>query len=400
MNPDRSIIHLNIADFAVAVERAVDRRLCQRPVIIAPRGLARAAVYDMSEEAYRAGVRKHMLLRRARRLCRDARILPPHPDRYERAMRALLQKTRPYSPLIETGDDDGHLFVDATGTSRLFGPPIDVAWRLSRQIRGDLGFDPIWSLAPNKLLAKVASRLVKPTGEYVVAAGEEEPFLAPLPLGLLPGVEPHDLLHLQALNLTQVAQVSALSLEQLQVPLGKRARLLYETVRGIDPSPVLPLSQRPPVVRVDHEFAEDTNRAAALEGALYGLIEQVGARLRQRRLATRRLHLVLDYTDGLRHARHAAVRPATANDLVLFAQARTLLSRAWVRRVRVRHLRLVCDRLIFPPTQLALFADQRQRQKKRDNLVAAIDRIRTCFGHDAIHLGRTLATTNSLAGCR
>ena len=398
MNPDRSIIHLNIADFAVAVERLVDSRLRDRPVIIAPQGLARAAVYDMSEEAFQAGVRKHMLLRRARRLCRDACILPPHPDRYERAMRALLKQTLPYSPLIETGDDDGHLFVDATGTTRLFGPPIDVAWRLSRQIHTDLGFDPIWSLAPNKLIAKVASRLVKPTGEYVVAAGEEAPFLAPLPLWLLPGIEHRDLLHLQALNLTRAGQVSALTLEQLQVPFGNRGQLLYEAVRGIDPSPVLPVAQKPPVIRVDHEFAEDTNDAGILESALYCLVEQVGSRLRHRRLATRRLHIVLDYTDGLRHARRATVRPATANDLSLFEHARTLLSRAWLRRVRIRHLRLTCDRLIFPPAQLSLFAEQRRQHQDRDNLVAAIDRIRTCFGHDAVRMGRTLAAAAPLPG--
>ena len=53
MPPDRSIIHLNVADFAVTVERVLDARLRERPVIVAPAGAARAAVYDMSEEAYR-----------------------------------------------------------------------------------------------------------------------------------------------------------------------------------------------------------------------------------------------------------------------------------------------------------------------------------------------------------
>ena len=182
---DRSIIHLNVADFAVAVERAVDCRLKDRPVIIAPEGGARTAVYDMSEEAYLAGIRKGMRLRRAICLCKDAEVLPPHPDRYERAMRSLLQRALPYSPLIEIGDADGHLFLDATGTCRLFGPPLDVAWRMRRQVKNDLGLDPIWSVASNKLVAKVATRLVKPDGECMVAAGEEKSFLAPLPVGLV-----------------------------------------------------------------------------------------------------------------------------------------------------------------------------------------------------------------------
>ena len=392
MNPyERSIIHLNVADFAVAVERAVDSRLKDRPVIIAPEGAARAAVYDMSEEAYRNGICKGMALGRAARLCRDARILPPHPDRYEHAMRSLLKQTLPYSPLIETGEADGHLFMDVSGSARLFGPPADVAWRLRRQVKKDLGLDPIWSVAPNKLVAKVATRLVKPDGEYIVGAGEEESLLAPLPIRLVPGIERDDLLRLQEFNLTRVSQFTALSLEQLQIPFGARALFLYQTTRGIDPSPVLPLGQKPPKVIADHEFGNDTNDRSFLESILYRLVEQVGDRLRRHRRAARRGAVILDYSDGMRCARQLAARPATANDLTLFQLARRTLLLAWTRRVRIRHVRLICDRLIFPPAQLKLFADEQRQIQKRDNLIVAIDSIRHRFGNEAVRVGRTMA---------
>ena len=388
---ERSIIHLNIADFAVAVERAVDCRLRDRPVIIAPEGAARAAVYDMSEEAYRSGIRKGMALRRATRLCKDARILAPHPDRYEHTMRALLKQTLPYSPLIENGETDGHLFVDVTGTTRLFGPPMDVAWRLRRQVKTDLGLDPIWSVAPNKLMAKVATRLVKPDGEYIVGAGEEEALLAPLPISLVPGIERNDLLRLQEFNLSRVSHLTVLSLEQLQIPFGARARFLYETARGIDSSPVLPVGQKPPKIIADHEFGNDTNDKSTLESALYRLVEQAGDKLRRRRRAARRVAVILDYSDGMRCARQLAAKPASANDLTLFELARRTLRLAWTRRIRIRHLRLVCDRLIFPPAQLQLFADDQKQTEQRDNLVSAIDRIRRRFGHEAVQAGRTMA---------
>lgn len=387
----RSIIHLNVADFAVAVERAVDRRLNHRPVIIAPEGAARAAVYDMSEEAYRAGIRKGMALRRAVRLCRDARVLPPSLARYEQAMGDLLRKALPYSPLIEAGDGDGHLFIDATGSSRLFGPPIDVAWRLRKQSRTDLGLDPIWSVAPNKLVAKVATRLVKPDGEYIVKPGDEQFFLAPLPLHLIPGIEHSDLLRLGEFNFSRVSQLSALSLEQLQVPFGTRAMFLYETVRGVDTSPVLPVGQKPPGVFGDHEFGNDTNDLSTMESILYRLVEQVGNRLRRRRRAARRIAVVLDHSDGMRRARQVAAKPATANDLKLFELARRTLHLAWTRRVRVRHMRLICDRLAFPPAQRELFANDRQENAKRTDLVAAIDTIRQRFGNESIRMGRTMA---------
>jgi DNA polymerase-4 len=388
---NRSIIHLNVADFAVAVERAVDQRLNQRPVVIAPEGAARAAVYDMSNEAYMAGIRKGMALRRAVRFCKDAQILPPHPDRYELAMRDVLKRALPYSPLIETGEDDGHLFMDATGTSRLFGPPGDVAWRLRRQIKADLGLDPIWSVASNKLVAKVATRLVKPDGEYVVAGGEEEALLAPLPVNLVPGIEHNDQLRLREFNLTHAFQVSALSLEQLEIPFATRALSLYEAVRGIDPSPVLPVGQKPPQVIADHEFGNDTNNAHTLEGVLYGLVEQIGSHLRRRRRAARRVAIILDYSDGMRRARQAGARPATANDLTLFELARRTLHLAWVRRVRIRHMRLICDRLIFPPAQLELFAADQKANDRRCGLITAIDAVRNRFGNEAVRLGRTLA---------
>ncbi len=388
---NRSIIHLNVADFAVAVERAVDHRLHQCPVIIAPEGAVRAAVYDMSNEAYLAGIRKGMALQRAVRLCQDVRILPPHPDRYEQAMRDVLKRALPYSPLIETGEDDGHLFMDATGTSRLFGPPRDVAWRLRRQIKTALGLDPIWSVAPNKLVAKVATRLVKPDGEYIVSAGEEKSLLAPLPLGLVPGIEYPDQLRLREFNLTHAFHVAALSLEQLEIPFAARARLLYEAVRGIDPSPVMPVGQKPPAVTADHEFGTDTNNVHTLESILYGLVEQVGSRLCRRRKAARRIALVLDYSDGMRRSRQVAARPATANDLTLFELARRTLQLAWIRRVRIRHMRLVCDRLIFPPAQLELFAADQKADEKRAGLISAIDAVRHRFGNEALRFGRTLA---------
>jgi DNA polymerase-4 len=388
---DRAIIHLNVADFAVAVERAIDRRLAGRPVVIAPEGAARAAVYDMSEEAYRTGVRKGMLLGRAARLCRDARILSPRPERYEQAMRALLEQALPYSPLIEAGEVDGHLFIDATGTGRLFGLPMDMAWRLRRQVRSHLGLAPIWSVAANKLVAKVATRLVKPDGEYIVAAGEEESFLAPLPLALIPGIEREDLLRLREFNLTRAGEVTALRLEELRVRFESRAMLLYEAVRGIDPSPVLAVGEKPPQVTMDHAFGADTNDADVLRAALYRLVEQAGAELRLRRRAAQRVAVLLDYSDGARCTRQAAARPATANDITLFEVAGRALDRAWMRRVRVRRLRLVCDRLVFPPAQLELFPSERRRFDQRARLISALDADRRRFGGDALKVGRTLA---------
>jgi len=237
--------------------------------------------------------------------------------------------------------------------------------------------------------------MVKPTGEYIVAEGEQQRFLAPLPLHLIPGMERNDLLRLSEFNFTHVSQVASLSISQLRVLFGNRSGFVYQTLRGVDTSPVRPAGKSAPAVLSDHEFGEDTNDIARVESVLYGLVEKTGKKLRGQCLAARRLALVLDYSDGLRCIRQRKADPATANDMALFDLAREVLDLAWFRRVRIRHLRLICDRLIFPPAQqLDIFSQTRKKNRGRIRLMEAIDSIRSRYGDQAIRVGRTLAGNN------
>jgi DNA polymerase-4 len=232
---------------------------------------------------------------------------------------------------------------------------------------------------------------VKPLGEYAVGAGEEEAFLAPLPLSLLPGVEAADLACFGSLNLVRAGQAAALGLEQLRVIFGKRAPFLYETFHGIDSTPVMPAGEAPPRAVAEHTFETDTNERGILERMLYRLVEQVGRKLRDRRLAARRIGIRVDYSDGVRRIRSMGIRPASANDITLFEQARAVFRSAWHRRVRIRYLRLICDRLTFPPAQQPIFMEERHEADKRTALVTALDAVRDRFGEDAVGWGRTLA---------
>ncbi|RLC16224.1 MAG: hypothetical protein DRH93_18895, partial [Deltaproteobacteria bacterium] len=250
---NRSIIHLNIADFAVAVETNMQPSLKNYPLIIAPFGAPRAVVYDMSEEAYKEGIRKGMPLTRAKRLNKKIKILPPRFNRYEQVMKDLLKETFAFTPLIESGTTDGHIFLDVTGSGRLFGPSVNVAFKLKKIFKKMFNFDPIWSVATNKLVAKVATRMVKPIGEYIVAPGEEKAFLAPLPVRLIPGLVKTDLTKLYAFNLLYVSQARALTLDQLKIPFHQRAPLIYDRIRGIDPAPVTRFCETRSIIRPDHE---------------------------------------------------------------------------------------------------------------------------------------------------
>jgi len=386
---DRSIIHLNIADFAVAVETNMQTSLRGYPLIIAPWGAPRAVVYDMSDEAYRQGIRKGMPLARAKRLNKKIKILPPSFNRYERVMKDLLKETFAFTPLIESGTLDGHIFLDVTGSGRLFGPSVDVAFKLKKVFKKTFNLDPIWSVATSKLVAKVATRIVKPAGEYIVAPGEEKAFLAPLPIHLIPGLVKTDLTRLHEFNLFLVSQARALTLEQLKILFLHRAHLIYGWIRGVDSTPVTAFFKNRSTIQADHEFADDTNKANLLKKALYLMVEKICMTLRNRKLSSAATKIILSYSDGRQSTSKLALTPPTSNDMAMFKKCVHLLYKAWTRRVRIRHMRLICEKLCPREMQAELFAD-RTKETKQADLILAMDEIRTKFGKNSIKSALTL----------
>jgi len=385
--PDRSVLHFNVADFAVAVERIADSSLREKPLIIAPLHAARAVVYDMSEEAYRGGVRKGMPVKDAARICRAATLLPPRTALYQKAMGSFFKELRQYSPLLERGQDDGHFFVDVTGTHRLHGPAPDIGWRVRRHVRSGLGINPIWTLGTNKLVAKVASRLVKPVGEYIVEAGEEARFLAPLPVALLPGLTSREHMVLREFQLSTIGALADLSESQLMIPFGTRSATLHRLSLGIDDSGVGEQDGKTQlVIDCEHNFADDTNDVGEVEAVLMALAGRAARALRERGAEARRVGVWLRYSDGGHIVRQATSRVATAADFRLYQLALAALQRAWLRRTRLRSCRLVCDRLQKKSPQLVLFPEgELQRQTQ---VHSAMDRLRDRFGDGIITTGR------------
>lgn len=386
---ERSIIHLNIADFAVAVETNLQPSFKGYPVIVAPLGAPRAVVYDMSDEAFQQGIRKGMPLARAKRLNRKIRILPPSFNRYEALMKDLFKETLSFTPQIESGRLDGHIFMDVTGSSRLFGPPVDVAFKLKKTFKKHFSLDPIWSVATNKLVAKVATRIVKPVGEYIVPPGDEQAFLAPLPLNLIPGLASRDLTRLYEFNLFTVSQAWMLTREQLEIPFDQRAPIIYDRIRGVDTSPVTTFHDTEAKLQADHEFADDTNHTDLLKKALHFLIERICSTLRSQNQHTDIARIILSYSDGLQSESKQKLAAPTSCDITLFKECLSLLYKAWHRRVRIRHIRLICKKRPARQVQTVLF-EKKTKEMRQTALGQTLDTIRTKFGRRVIGPALTL----------
>jgi DNA polymerase-4 len=381
---ERQILHVEVSAFAAAVERLADPSLAGRPLLIAPPGAARALVLSASAEARAAGVRRGMPLRQALRLARDAAVVPPNLPLYRRAAAALAELLGGFSPLLEPAGG-GRVFLDLTGTRRLFGPAQDLAARLERDIRDRLGLRPTVGLATNKLVSRVATRLLPPASLCDVFPGSERTFLAPLPSVWLPDLEPPARRALADLNLGSIGEVAALSLPQLELACGASAWRLHRQARGVDESPVRP-PERSPAVAVDETLAEDTNDEGTAAAVLCALAERAGRALRARRRAAAALRLRLRYSDGGEAERGRRLPRPLHDDRSLWEEAQRLLEQAWKRRLRLRYLELSADPLVEPPPARDLFGP-REREARRLDLCAALDRLRGRYGDGVVQAG-------------
>lgn len=384
----RDILHVAVPDFDVALARAADPALRDRPLAVAAGIGDRALLRCVSAEARSDGVRPGMSVHIARRCCPALHLLPPQPELAQRATRLFTELAAKCSPLWEPGQH-GRLFIDLTGSRRLLGAALDVAARLEREIAEHLRLSANCGVAGNKLVARIASDYLHQPGICDVLRGSESCFIGPLTVSTLPGVGTVRTGRLlEDLNLRRIEQIAALSVAQLEPICGPFAALLHQRARGIDPSPVCPPRRSSAIVE-ETVLPQADNDDTAVRAALGLLAEGCGLRLRNHGRGATRLRLRILYADGIGEEKTDTFSVPKAFDLELMAAADHLLQRTWQRRVRLRALRLSCDRLAALTRQLNLFSAPQQSEDTKA-LQNALDRLRNRFGPGALQWGRNL----------
>src|SRR5205085_2448030 len=196
-----TILHADLDAFYASVEQRDDPRLRGRPVIVGA-GVVLAASY----EAKARGIRTAMGGSTARRLCPDAVVVSPRMSAYSEASKAVFNVFEDMSPLVE-GLSIDEAFIDARGLEHIKGTPHEIAVRLRRDVREQVGLPITVGVARTKFLAKVASGVAKPDGLLVVPPDGELAFLHPLPVERLWGVGKVTSKKLRDLGITTVAEV-------------------------------------------------------------------------------------------------------------------------------------------------------------------------------------------------
>lgn len=382
---DRRIIHLDMDAFYASVEVLDNPALRGAPVIVGGPS-DRSVVSAASYEARSYGIRSAMPIAMARKLCPHGTFLPVRMQRYREVSAKIHGIFQRFTPLVEPISLD-EAFLDVTASARLLGTAEEIARRIKQLVVCETSLTISAGVASSKLVAKIASDLDKPDGLTIVPPGEEQAFLAPLPIERLWGVGKTTRTALALLGVKTIGDISRLPLPVLERKFGKHGMHLHLASLGIDERDVEPERD---MKSLGHEetFETDLLNAEQIRQELLALCVKVGQRLRRYDVRGKTVTLKVKYHDFKQVTRSNTRARPTNDTKEIFEQGCRLLEKTEAGRRPVRLLGISLSNFAETGTaRQCLLFDEAEKPEKRDQLNKAVDCINTKYGASSVKPG-------------
>jgi DNA polymerase-4 len=375
MSSERSILHMDLDTFFVSVERLLDSRLNNRPVLIGGTS-DRGVVASCSYEARKFGVHSAMPMHMARKLCPEAVVIKGNSYNYLKYSDLVSEMVREAVPLFEKTSID-EFYCDLTGLDRFFGC-YQFAGELRQKIGKEIGLPISFGLSTSKTVSKVATGEAKPNNQIRIETGTEKPFLAPLSIRKIPmvGEKTHQLL--VNLGIRKIQTLQEMPLDVMSKALGENGTSIWKKANAIDPSPVVPYQERKSI-STERTFDQDTIDIHKLRGLLIAMTENLAFQLRKGEKLTSCVTVKLRYSDFQTETMQCRI-PYTSADHILIPKILELFEKLYSRRVLIRLIGVRFSHLVSGGYQINLFDDN----EEQISLYTAMDDMRKKFGDRAV----------------
>lgn len=375
MSSERSILHMDLDTFFVSVERLLDSRLNNRPVLIGGTS-DRGVVASCSYEARKFGVHSAMPMHMARKLCPEAVVIKGNSYNYLKYSDLVSEMVREAVPLFEKTSID-EFYCDLTGLDRFFGC-YQFAGELRQKIGKEIGLPISFGLSSSKTVSKVATGEAKPNNQIRIETGTEKPFLAPLSIRKIPmvGEKTHQLL--VNLGIRKIHTLQEMPLDVMSKALGENGASIWKKANAIDPSPVVPFQERKSI-STERTFDQDTIDVHKLRGLLIAMTENLAFQLRKGEKLTSCVTVKLRYSDFQTETMQCRI-PYTSADHILIPKILELFEKLYSRRVLIRLIGVRFSHLVSGGYQINLFDDN----EEQISLYTAMDELRKKFGDRAV----------------
>ena len=372
---DRIILHIDMDAFFISVEERDDPSLRGKPAAVCG-SLSRSVVTSANYEARPFGIRAGMPVQEAKRRCPPLILVEGDHSKYTETSARIFSLMKDYTPLVEVASID-EAYLDVTQSQLLFKSALHIAQSIKERIREKEQLTCSIGVAPNKLLAKLGSRLQKPDGLVIIEKEKVEEILKDLPVSSLHGIGPKLEEALKSIGISTCGQLGKVHVSFLKKRFGVIGERLQEMGLGRDDSPVIPFDEEEDAKSISHSVTleEDTSDSNLLRKVLLQLSERVSRRMRRDGFYGRRVVLTVRYSDFYTFSKQKTLSRWINSGNEIFREALEIFE-SLPHPKPIRLLGVGVSLLKKEWCQMDLF----ERRDKKEKMLKTMDRVNERFG--------------------
>jgi len=328
-----------------------------------------------------------MAIWEGKRTCPELIIVVGDNRKYTYTSTKINEIFRNYTPEVESFSID-ESWLDVTHSLGIFGSAVNIAYLIKARIRHGFGITCSIGIAPNKLLAKLASDMQKPDGLTVIRPEDVARVMERLPVGELCGIGRKTAYRFKVMNINTCGELGRCDVGRLTRRFGIIGTRLKEMGQGIDHSAVVSFGREDDVKSVGHSstLERDIDDPGEIRRFLLQLSEMVGSRARRYNVSGKTIHLYVRYADFFSSwGKQTTLKSYVNLSDEIYRAALSILDTVELEQP-VRLLGITLSNLKHQAEQLPLFEEER----KRLFATQAMDRVNERFGSMVVTYGSLL----------
>ncbi|WP_413377176.1 DNA polymerase IV [Paenibacillus taichungensis] len=381
----RVILHVDMNAFYCSVHEAEEPELYRgkATAVAGSSEVRKGVIVTCSYTARNRGISTGMVVHQALKKCPDLIVIRPDFHLYRRYSKEFMKIAYSYTPLLEATSID-ECYLDITG-SRQFGTPLEIAESIQTRIRDELGMPCSIGIAPNKLLAKMASDLKKPNGISILRMRDVPQILWHRPCNEMFGIGKKTAEKLKKLGIETIGQLAKSDERMLTDVFGINGSWLKNSANGINHSAVQAEREANKSIGHTTTLPADISEMDDVHRVLLNISDQVARRLRKHEMLSQGIQITIRTPDMKTITRSRMMEVPTEDASIIYREACALFAKHWGGGKPVRMLGVTLQTLIpreESVIQLDLF--EYEQKPKKENLIRIMDQLRDKFGENAV----------------
>lgn len=385
---DRQILHIDMNNCFASIEMKLRPDLKGIPLVVsASKDGKHGIVLAKSEEAKIFNIKTAEPIWMAKKKCKDLKIVEPHYDEYKKHSIWAREIYYSYTNQVEPFSLD-EAWLDITGSTKLFGTPLEIANTIRQRIKEELGITVSVGLSFNKIFAKLASDVARPDSVNEIRKDNFKEIVWPMKISNMMGIGQSSVKKLNEEGIFYLGDIAKTKKEELEKILGSHGERIWEQVNGLDKSEVKDFYHLDPIKSISHgrTFIENLDSKEEIRYVFHRLAQKVSRRLIEENLEAMGVQISVKDKDLKQESFQKTLDCSSFSSIVLRDTALDLFENyKWdkpIRFLEVRAINLTKDSNV----QTNFLTDFNDEDKK-SKLDKAIYNLQNNFGKDMVKLG-------------